>query len=121
MIQKKKANLLFMDSVIQALLEGFFLLKQKFLRKLEDWIFKNIRKKTNKSFNHSKEDVNVFVVDWKEGAASPNYLAAFSNVKVTGPKIADFIQQAGIDPGKVHCIGHSLGKLIQSCRISIFN
>jgi len=40
-------------------------------------------------------------------------LGAASNVKVTGPKMAEFIQQAGINPSKVHCIGHSLGNFIQ--------
>ncbi len=65
-------------------------------------------------------DVNVFVVDWKEGAAAPNYLGAASNVKVTGPKMAEFIQQAGISPSKVHCIGHSLGNFIQNNSIKQF-
>jgi hypothetical protein len=75
-----------------------------------------------------KENVNVFMVDWEIGAASPNYFAginsyfcsikllvilnilkAVTNTKICGNKIADFLTSNGISPKLVHCIGHSLG------------
>ena len=62
------------------------------------------------SRNH---DVNVIMVDWREGSHMPDYLAASKNTKVTGRAIGNFVTDANIDPSKVHCIGHSLGA--QTC------
>ena len=47
-----------------------------------------------------------------KGAAGPNYLNAAKNVVLVGQKIASFIKTARINPANVHCIGHSLGRLI---------
>ncbi|RNA41178.1 inactive pancreatic lipase-related 1-like, partial [Brachionus plicatilis] len=55
------------------------------------------------------DDVNVIMVNWKEGAKAPDYYNAFTNVREVAQKIADFVQQGKIDLSKVHCIGHSLG------------
>ena len=68
--------------------------------------FKKIIFKLNKI----KENVNVICIDWKEGAASPNYFSAVKNVRIAGEKTASFIVSNLINPKKVHCIGHSLGK-----------
>ncbi|RNA22544.1 pancreatic triacylglycerol lipase [Brachionus plicatilis] len=54
-------------------------------------------------------DVNVIVVEWGEGARPPNYFSAAANTKKVGEKMADFINEAGLDGSKIHCIGHSLG------------
>jgi hypothetical protein len=37
------------------------------------------------------------------------YDTAAGNVPTNGKRIADFIKASGMDPKKVHCIGHSLG------------
>ncbi|RNA11919.1 pancreatic triacylglycerol lipase, partial [Brachionus plicatilis] len=57
----------------------------------------------------NKYDVNVIAIDWSEGAAAPNYLAAKDNTRIVGHKISQFLRNNQIDPKKVHCIGHSLG------------
>lgn len=62
--------------------------------------------------NSLKYDVNVIAIDWSEGAAAPNYLSATENTKIVGKKIAQFIRNNEIDPKKIHCIGHSLGRII---------
>jgi hypothetical protein len=49
------------------------------------------------------------MVDWKDGAAGPIYPVASVNVRVVGPRVVEFIVKSGIDPSKIHCIGHSLG------------
>ena len=54
-------------------------------------------------------DVNLISVDWKDGAAPPNYPKAASNTRLTARGIADFLKSSGIDQTQVHCIGHSLG------------
>jgi pancreatic lipase-related protein 1 len=54
-------------------------------------------------------DVNLIVVDWQKGAASPNYSSASSNTRVTAEKIAKFLNESNIDQTQVYCIGHSLG------------
>ena len=53
--------------------------------------------------------MNVIVVDWEQGAVAPDYFKATDNVKIVGPKVADFIKNANINAANVHCIGHSLG------------
>lgn len=52
-----------------------------------------------------KENLNVIVVDWKDGALMPNYLNAASNTQVVAAKVALFIRDNQIDPKRVHCIG----------------
>ena len=54
-------------------------------------------------------DVNFISVDWKKGAALPNYNKAVSNTRVTARGIANFLNSSKIDQTQVHCIGHSLG------------
>ena len=68
-----------------------------------------------------KENANVIVVDWKEGAMTlltkntfssehfQDYLKAAQNTKIVGNVTANFLIQANINSKKVHCIGHSLG------------
>ena len=48
------------------------------------------------------------MIDWKEGALMPNYLAAAANTKIVGLKIAQFILKNRLNPKKIHCIGRSL-------------
>ena len=60
---------------------------------------------------NSQENINLFMVDWGQGAALPDYPKAASNVVFTGLKIASFILNSNISPLNVHCIGHSLGQL----------
>ncbi|XP_058793275.1 phospholipase A1-like [Phymastichus coffea] len=63
-------------------------------------------------------DLNVFVVDWSDGASTWNYLKAAVNTKTVGDQIATFINQIIDDVienveasewGPLHLIGHSLG------------
>ena len=56
--------------------------------------------------------MNVIAVDWKIGAAAPNYFAAVDNVKICGFNISIFALKNKMNPGLVHCIGHSLGLII---------
>ena len=49
------------------------------------------------------------MVDWKDGAAAPNYFTAAPNTKTVGAKTAAFLKDLGVDYKKIHCIGHSLG------------
>ena len=53
--------------------------------------------------------MNLFMVDWGQGAAMPDYPKAASNVVFVGLKIASFILKNKIAASNVHCIGHSLG------------
>ncbi|CAF0758403.1 unnamed protein product [Brachionus calyciflorus] len=55
-------------------------------------------------------DVNVIIIDWSEGAVAPDYITAKDNTKIVGKKISEFLFMNDINPSKVHCIGHSLGK-----------
>lgn len=55
------------------------------------------------------ENMNLFLVDWGQGAAMPDYPKAAQNVVYVGLKIASFILNNKISPSNVHCIGHSLG------------
>jgi hypothetical protein len=45
------------------------------------------------------------MVDWKDGAASPNYFSAGPNTKTVGAKTAAFLKDLGVDYKKIHCIG----------------
>jgi hypothetical protein len=60
--------------------------------------------------------VNVFVVDWGEGAPFPLYLNASTNTRLVGRQVGIFInlireKYLASNPKSlnVHCIGHSLG------------
>lgn len=60
-------------------------------------------------------NVNVIMVDWKDGAWAPTdidliwYSRAASNIKKVSAGIVEFIRSNEIDPTRVTCIGHSLG------------
>ncbi|KFM59669.1 Pancreatic triacylglycerol lipase, partial [Stegodyphus mimosarum] len=67
----------------------------------------------------NKENANVFVVDWTNGA-SPSwwygiytYEKAVANTRMVGADIGYFIQQlmdaTKVDPKMIHLVGHSLG------------
>lgn len=47
----------------------------------------------------------MIIVDWEEGAKSPNYLSAVKNAKECGKKVGDFIINNNINSKFVHCIG----------------
>lgn len=59
------------------------------------------------------EDLNVIIVDWKNGAALPFYLSAAVNTEVVGRQTAKLIyllkQIRGLSVENVHVIGFSLG------------
>lgn len=56
------------------------------------------------------EEVNIILVDWEKGAASPDYFSASSNTRVVASKLADFLDNSFIDTSsRGHCVGHSLG------------
>lgn len=54
-------------------------------------------------------DVNVIMVNWKQGAQAPDYFSAASNTRKVGEEIAKFITDSKMTTSRVHCIGHSLG------------
>ncbi|KAJ8664652.1 hypothetical protein QAD02_006314 [Eretmocerus hayati] len=63
-------------------------------------------------------NVNVFVVDWSQGADTWNYFKAALNTKTVGDQLATFISQIADQTrqwhgeknwGPLHLIGHSLG------------
>lgn len=56
-----------------------------------------------------ENDVNVFIVDWGDGAMNKDYLTAVFNMRITAQSLANFIKFSGLDALNVHCIGHSLG------------
>ncbi|XP_046392727.1 pancreatic triacylglycerol lipase-like isoform X2 [Ischnura elegans] len=59
-----------------------------------------------------KSDVNVVTVDWV-GGSGPPYTQAVSNIRLVGVMTAHLIklmmEEAGVNPVKIHLIGHSLG------------
>ncbi|XP_006823313.1 pancreatic lipase-related protein 2-like [Saccoglossus kowalevskii] len=59
------------------------------------------------------EDLNVFLVDWSEGASGPTYGQAMDNTRTVGTETSDFIKFLNTEVGhrfdQNHCIGHSLG------------
>ncbi|XP_078600321.1 pancreatic triacylglycerol lipase-like [Branchiostoma floridae x Branchiostoma japonicum] len=59
------------------------------------------------------EDLNVFAVDWREGASpgltGKNYLQAKRNCRRVGQTVGEFVPQLGQPQNMVHIIGHSLG------------
>uniref|UniRef100_A0AB38ZED3 Venom lipase 2 n=1 Tax=Ectomocoris sp. TaxID=3104572 RepID=A0AB38ZED3_9HEMI len=57
-------------------------------------------------------DINVFIVDWADGANVLNYLQAASNIRIVGAELVRFgkyLVNNGLKLSKVHLIGHSLG------------
>ncbi|CAK9806436.1 Pancreatic lipase-related protein 2 [Anthophora plagiata] len=60
----------------------------------------------------AREDCNVVIVNWI-GGAGPPYTQAVANTRLVGAMTArltyQLIKVGGIDPAKIHCIGHSLG------------
>ncbi|XP_050540541.1 LOW QUALITY PROTEIN: uncharacterized protein LOC126905138 [Daktulosphaira vitifoliae] len=65
-----------------------------------------------------QRDANVFLVDWGKGSFSLNYLQVASNTRIVGAELARFgkylAKQHGLDPSKIHLMGHSLGAHITS-------
>ncbi|KAH9523420.1 hypothetical protein Btru_039985 [Bulinus truncatus] len=59
------------------------------------------------------EDMNVVVVDWREGAKAPFYMQAAANTRTVGSMVGRLIQDmnsfTNSDLGRFHLIGHSLG------------
>lgn len=59
-----------------------------------------------------REDCNVVIVNWIAGAGPP-YTQAVANTRLVGAMTArlaaQLIDVGGVDPAKMHCIGHSLG------------
>lgn len=60
-----------------------------------------------------KDNFNVIVVDWSEGASSINYAKSRNSIKYVGYKVAKFIEfmkiNAGLSIEQLHLVGHSLG------------
>ncbi|KAH9523417.1 Pancreatic lipase- protein 2 [Bulinus truncatus] len=60
-----------------------------------------------------REDMNVVVVDWREGAKAPFYMQAAANTRTVGSMVGRLIQDmnsfTNSDFGRIHLIGHSLG------------
>ncbi|XP_034230218.1 pancreatic triacylglycerol lipase-like [Thrips palmi] len=73
---------------------------------LSSWV-KEMRRELLKN-----SDWNVVVVDWA-GGSLPLYTQATANTRLVGLEVAYFVnylqEHMGLDPGKVHMIGHSLG------------
>ncbi|KAK7579580.1 hypothetical protein V9T40_000209 [Parthenolecanium corni] len=63
-------------------------------------------------------EANVFIVDWGKGASVWNYLQVAANTRVVGAELARFLQylieKKGLDPSRVHLMGHSLGAHISA-------
>ncbi|XP_033327450.2 pancreatic triacylglycerol lipase isoform X1 [Megalopta genalis] len=61
---------------------------------------------------HLREDCNVMIVNWI-GGAGPPYTQAVANTRIVGAMTArlasQLVQIGGVDPARMHCIGHSLG------------
>lgn len=59
-----------------------------------------------------REDCNVVIVNWIAGAGPP-YTQAVANTRLVGAMTARLASQlinvGGVDPSRMHCIGHSLG------------
>ncbi|XP_059472437.1 pancreatic lipase-related protein 3-like isoform X2 [Neocloeon triangulifer] len=59
-----------------------------------------------------REDVNIFSVDWSNGAKGPNYLRAVANAELVARQLAHLILEMiamGSNPKQIHIIGFSLG------------
>ncbi|KAL0269324.1 UNVERIFIED_CONTAM: hypothetical protein PYX00_007103 [Menopon gallinae] len=66
----------------------------------------------------SKVDANVMLTDWGPGAQHQNYLQVTGNTRVVGKVVARTLRHLmdnyGLQPSKVHLMGHSLGAQISS-------
>lgn len=63
---------------------------------------------------HTNGEVGtVILVDWKKGAAAPDYVAASTNTQVVGRQVAFLVNELkkhhGVSPQHVYLIGFSLG------------
>lgn len=60
-----------------------------------------------------QEDCIVICVDWEAGATLPNYVRAAANTRLIGKQLAFLMKNLqvhkGLDLGRVHVIGFSLG------------
>ncbi|XP_066303786.1 pancreatic triacylglycerol lipase-like [Branchiostoma lanceolatum] len=54
------------------------------------------------------EDLNVFAVDWREGART-SYLQTKRNCRTVGKIVGEFVRHLGQPANMVHIIGHSIG------------
>ncbi|CAH1407496.1 unnamed protein product [Nezara viridula] len=62
-------------------------------------------------------DANAFILDWGDGATITNYLQVASNTRIVGASCARFLRHLiskGLEPKKIHLMGHSLGSHIMS-------
>ncbi|XP_063922794.1 lipase member H-A isoform X2 [Zophobas morio] len=60
----------------------------------------------------SRNDYNIFTVDWRPLAKFPCYLSALSNMKLVAQcsaQMYSFIMENGGDARETTCVGHSLG------------
>lgn len=63
-------------------------------------------------FEKGKHKINFFVVNWRAGAVTMNYIVARSRVNKVGRLVAkfiDFLAENGVQLENLHLIGHSLG------------
>lgn len=62
-----------------------------------------------------QKDLNVIVVDWRNGSAKPLYLTAAGNTALVGREMSLLLQRLmkqypkTVRPSRVHLIGYSLG------------
>merc|ERR1711962_841021 len=59
-------------------------------------------------------DINVLVLDWSVIASDWAYMGSAASVPLTGDAIGEIlgkvmVKEMGVEPAKIHCIGHSLG------------
>jgi hypothetical protein len=57
------------------------------------------------------------MIDWQKGAAALNYLTAARNSELVGRQVGNVLKAAmdlGVDPSRMHLIGHSLGAQIMN-------
>ena len=63
--------------------------------------------------NLPQEDVNVIMVDWRDGAAGTDYANQHQNTRVAGRQLSLMARFLNLEKGMyykdVHVVGHSLG------------
>jgi pancreatic triacylglycerol lipase len=60
---------------------------------------------------------NIIVIDWGKGAEGLNYVVAARNSELVGRQVGNLLKAAmdlGVDPSRMHLIGHSLGAQIMN-------
>lgn len=66
--------------------------------------------------NYFQGDFNIFVTDWGKGAITIDYDFAVATTRVVAAQLAKFIRllvdENGLDLGRLHLIGSSLGAQI---------